>query len=291
MPRNSEPLIISESEQNPYAVPLPIAEAVAAPVARAAGGDEMSPELLDELQRVANYRQMRKRLRASGIGSIFFGVIAIAIGVNMLRYSAALNLILVAIGVFLLTEGLWLIIRPSPIGVILDGAALMLVGTWNIAVQILNAAAGHHGNGVWPVIGILQIIWGAQAFVRYRRFAKMPRKKPSPEVIKRIDKIAKDIGKSKMANDPELVELQTSNFFGKQIWKGRLRASFAAFVVVGHNEVIFARPKDVALSEERKARFGKSISCTLRIADRTVKATLSPEAVKRFQEWTRATTS
>ena len=290
MPRDSEPLIISESEQNPYAAPLPIAEAVAAPVARAAGGDEMSPELLDELQRVANYRQMRKRLRASGIGSIFFGVIAIAIGVNMLRYSA-LNLILVAIGVFLLTEGLWLIIRPSPIGVILDGAALMLVGTWNIAVQILNAAAGHHGNGVWPVIGILQIIWGRASLRPLPAFRENAAEKPSPEVIKRIDKIAKDIGKSKMANDPELVELQTSNFFGKQIWKGRLRASFAAFVVVGHNEVIFARPKDVALSEERKARFRKSISCTLRIADRTVKATLSPEAVKRFQEWTRATTS
>ena len=160
MPPDNEAMIVPEDEQNPYAAPLPVAGECAANAARASGVDEMSPELLDELQRVANYRQMHKRLRTSGIGSVFFGVIAIAIGVKMLRFSD-LNLILVGIGVFLLIEGLWLIVRPAPIGVILDGIALILVGTWNIAVQILNAAAGHPGQGFWPILGIFQILWGA----------------------------------------------------------------------------------------------------------------------------------
>lgn len=101
---------------------------------------------------------------------------------------------------------------------------------------------------------------------------------------------AQEIGKSKMAKDPEAIELITSNFFGKQIWRGRLRASFAAFVMPAHNEVIFSRPRDVVFSQEGKSRFGKSVSGTLRVADRTFKATLSPDALKRYQEWTSATT-
>ena len=276
-PENAQAL-----KANPYAAPQ-LAPDLPAPVAVSPGG-EMSPELLDELQRVANYRQMHKRLRNSGIGSVLFGLWALYIGINGLRYTS-INAILVAIGVFLLVEGLWLIIKPAPIGVILDGAALLLVGVWNIGIQILNAVVFHVHSGFWPIIGIIQIAWGIQALKRYPRFSKMPRVDPSPDILKRIDVIAKGVQKSKMSSDAEVIDFQIVTFLGRQPWKGRLRTGFAAFVGPSHFEVLFARPADVEFAPERKAILGKSMTGQLRIADRTFKATFPSQSLQRYQAW------
>ncbi len=159
MPDDAEPVVAQVAEENPYAAPQLSAQAPL-PVGSSAGG-EMSSELLDELQRVANYRQMRQRLRRSGTLSVFFGVLAVGLGYGALHVNQ-LNAILLAIGVFLLVEGAWLIISPAPVGVILDGTGFLLVGIWNIGVAVLNAMAGHFEGGFLPLIGIFQICWGIQ---------------------------------------------------------------------------------------------------------------------------------
>jgi hypothetical protein len=198
----------NEQEFNPYAAPAPAQDAPLHPVVVSAD-DEPSDAVFDELKRVANYRQICKTLRASGTGSIVFGVIAIAVGVATIRINPN-NTILLVIGILLTVEGLWLVISPTPIGIIIDGVSLMLVGSWNVFISIMNMAI-RAGTGAWPVVGIFQFIWGLQSFGRYSRFSQMPREIPGASTIKRIDQIAKDILRTKPAQEPQVIFLLAVN--------------------------------------------------------------------------------
>ncbi len=90
-----------------------------------------------------------------------------------------------------------------------------------------------------------------------------------------------------MKNDPEAIDMQVVNFFGRQYWKGRLRANFAAFVCPRHNEVLFAGPRDIVVSQLRVAPKGTA-SGKLQIADRTLSVNLNAEAFGRLQSWLQA---
>ncbi len=275
----------NESELNPYAAPAPAQNAPLQPVVVSAD-DEPSAAVFDELKRVANYRHIRKILRGSGTGSIVFGVIAIALGAATIHINP-INAILLLIGVLLTVEGVWFVISPTPIGIIIDGVSLMLVGAWNVFISIMNMAIGA-GTGAFPIIGIFQIIWGLQSFGRYSRFAQMPREIPSPSTIKRIDEIAKDILRTKPAKDPQIIEFRAQTFFGgNQPWKGRLRSNHAVFVGPGGKDVIFARTSEVKFTNDsRKA--GKTVKVTIQIGDRNLKGTMPFESYQRYESWKQA---
>ncbi len=274
------------SEINPYAAPAPIEAEPVKPVVMS--GDEPSPEVFDELQRVANFRHVQKTLKASGTGSIVFGLIAIVVGVMAMQHNPV-NAILLGIGILLAVEGTWLVIAPAPAGIIVDGISLMLVGVWNIWVTINNMAAGQH-TSTWGVIGVFQIIWGFQSFSRYSRFSKMPRETPSPATIQRIDEIVKDIAKTKPAVDPEIIDFKMQAFFGGvQPWKARLRGNHAVFVGPGGKDVIFARTREVDIRSAGKKALSKTLKATFRITDRNFKGIISPESFARYQTWRQAT--
>ena len=58
------------------------------------------------------HRKQRMMMRGAGTGSLIFGVLAIGMGAAMLNENA-LNIVLIALGVYLLGEGLWLLIAPG----------------------------------------------------------------------------------------------------------------------------------------------------------------------------------
>jgi uncharacterized membrane protein len=59
---------------------------------------------IEELQKISDYRTIRKTLRPAGIGSIVFGVLAVVMGIASIEDNS-LNAILALIGLFLLVEG------------------------------------------------------------------------------------------------------------------------------------------------------------------------------------------
>ncbi len=269
-------------EQNPYAAPQPVAVPTPANVYGSAA-DEPSAELFAELQRVANYRHMRKTLFSSGIGSLIFGALAIAISVPGMQVNP-INVILLMIGVLLVAEGLWLLIAPVPAGIIAAGVALMLVGVWNIFVTVFNTV---HGQGVGIIAGIAvaQIIWSIQCFARYPRFKNIPRETPSPSTLKRIDQIVGDIKRAKIDKDSQIIQFQAKTFLSPQAWKGRLGSNHAIFIGMTKNDLIFARPEDVEIRRDGKVMIGKTLKATFQIADRSFKGTISPQAFDRYTDW------
>ncbi len=70
---------------------------------------------IEEFQKVADYRLVRKGFKGAAIGSIIFGLIAMGTGFGSAEESS-LNVILGLIGIFLLAEGIWLIRTPNPKG-------------------------------------------------------------------------------------------------------------------------------------------------------------------------------
>jgi hypothetical protein len=250
---------------------------------------EIAAAQFDELQRVSNYRLVRKTLRPAGIGSIVFGLIAIATGFGGTEANP-INAVLGLIGLFLLLEGIWIVSAPKPGGMIVDGIALLILGLWNIIVTISNSASGGGGGShFFAILGVWQIIWGCQSFGRYSRFSKLPMSKPSEATLKMINEIVKAITKAKSKDTPDLLEFLTKAFISQQLWKGRLSQDSAVFVQGSGQDVVFSKKNQVQFDKQSKALIGKKIKAAFRLGERSMNGTISPEYFERYEAWKRET--
>lgn len=123
-------------------------------------------------QRVGEYAEVRRRLKWAAIGSIVFGIIAIVMGVATAGENP-LNIGLAVIGGLLFAEGIWLLLTLRPVGLIVDGIMLCILGVWIIFISIYNMTQG--AGGISPIfipLGIFQIYWGVQNIFRYRSFKR-----------------------------------------------------------------------------------------------------------------------
>ncbi len=130
-------------------------------------GPQTSPENKEKKKEPDQTAQMYKRLKSGGIGSIIFGIIAIAFGLASAGQNP-INAGLAVIGLFLLAEGIWLLASPQPIGLIVDGIALCVLGIWNMMITIYNTSHAGGGGG-FAILGIMQIVWGIQSFRHYHQ--------------------------------------------------------------------------------------------------------------------------
>ncbi|MCI0403244.1 MAG: hypothetical protein L0212_06940 [Acidobacteria bacterium] len=235
---------------------------------------------LVELQRAADFRSVRKRLRTAAFGSMFFGVFAIGLGIYGLKDSP-LNALLVLLGLFLLGEGVWLLVQPTPTGMIVDGIALCLVGLWNILVTIANLAAGAGGPTFALALGFIQIGWGIGSFRRYGRFAHLAGGAASAEAIARVDALVAGIAGASMKTSADIIEFTV----GAQQWKGRLTPELGVFVVGGIDEEVVLAGKSAVIITPQEPVAGKPFKAEIQLGPHTHKASLSPEAYQRYQSW------
>lgn len=237
------------------------------------------------LQCVANYRAVRKALRPAGIGSIVFGLIAVLLGAAGIQQNPV-NAILAIIGLFLVVEGSWLLVKPKPLGFILDGLALLCLGLWNMFITISNSAPGAQ-PGAFGALGIWQIAWGVRNLQRYSQIKMMPETTPSDETLRDLDTVVKDIRKTKVSADPNRVDFAIKAFPSSQTWRGRLTPGMGIFVGSNH-DVVVAGPPDVDISTAGKVLLGKSLKANIRLGARSFKnATLLPESFDRYKRWKR----
>lgn len=235
---------------------------------------------IEELQKVADYRLVRKGFKWAAIGSIIFGLIAMGTGFGSIEFSP-LNAILGLIGTFLLVEGIWLIRTSNPKGMIVDGIALCILGIWNIIITFINAAAGASGTTFFAVLGVFQIIWGIQSFRRYRRFSGVSPEKPSEQSLKQVEEIVKSVTKTKPSESENIIELQ----IGKKPWKGELTGGVGVFATVAGDNVIFARRDEVSFTSKGLVTAGKTQNVSIQIRKRTFDGKISPESMEHYESW------
>jgi uncharacterized membrane protein len=234
---------------------------------------------IEGLKYISGYREMLKSLRPRAIGSVIFGVLAILVGFLAFQENA-LNIVLILIGVFLLFEGIWLIVKPNPKGLVLDGFALCLVGAWNIAVTVLSFMFGGREVGFWVVYGILQLYWGIKSFVGYYKFKKEYAQIPTQKDTQRLDEIISALVKINPSDSERIIQFKS----GKQ-WKGELSENMAVFASVKRNDVIFANRDEVVFVNHGKKTFGKNIDISIHVGERTLGGEMPPESCQRIESW------
>lgn len=245
--------------------------------------DQISSAGYGELQKVSNFITVRRILNRAGIGSIIFGVIAIIMGIGLYDGNP-LNEILGLIGLFLVVEGIWIITVPKSIGLVVDGFALFVVGTWNILITIANASGGI-GSHFFAYLGIWQIAWGIQSIIRYKRFSTIPIDKPSDESVKHLNNLVNTIRSAKPEEEPDIVEFEAKNFPNERMWKGKLAQGWAVFIARGGSDVVFTAKKDVEFVKTGKALLGKTLKASFKLGTWKMQGSISPELFDRFQAW------
>jgi len=236
----------------------------------------------EKIQRAANWRALRGLLRTGGIGSIVFGGIAIYLGLDALSEDGPdLNGILVAIGGFLVLEGIAVIALPRAPGLIAEGLALLLIGLWNLVVAVTN-------NASWMgVLGFYQILWAVQSFRRYPRFRRVG-PDVQPETLAWFDATVAALKKADLANDPTVVA-----FTGKQsIWRGefnepmyraRLFPDGMFLYKLSGDDTVVARHSNVVFTPGKPKKLG--FAGRLSIGGRTMPVTLLGDGLQRLNTW------
>ncbi len=239
---------------------------------------------VDDLQGVSNYLMARKGLRWSALGSIIFGAIAVYLGVTGLE-EHWLNGSLVVLGAFLFIEGVWLVAAPRPGGLILDGFALLAVGCWNIFITVMAGALGGEAEGRFVGLGVVQIVWGIQSLVRYRRLMSKAIAKPSEEILKKVDELVGAVTSADIKKDKDVIQFQTKGFTREEAWKARLAGEVGIFVAIIGDEALFVRRGEANIASKGKVLLGKSLKASFQIGGRKFKGTIPPESMQRFEAW------
>lgn len=236
---------------------------------------------LNKFQRISNYRILRRTLRPAGIGSIVFGLIAIYMGFGGMETSSV-NMILGVIGIFLLVEGIWVEIAPTPNGMFVEGIAFLLIGAWNIFVVFANMKAGYGNISRFALIlGIWQIMWGFRFFGGNTRLSEQPADKPSNQALKIVDDIVKELTKANPEGTSDVIKFRIKN----KLWKGRLARNFGVFVEKGGRDVTFSRKDRVRIQLQDKAQMDKKAMASFIFGDRNLKGMIDLENFERYKAW------
>jgi hypothetical protein len=242
------------------------------------------PSHLDELQKASDYLMIKKQLRSAAWGSLIFGVIAMGIG----TYSIAdnpLNGVLVLIGLFLLIEGTWLLKAPKPVGLIVDGIALLIVGVWNIAVTLLNLSAGAKSGGFFPILAVIQIVMGFKSIRRYPRFVGVTSLASNQEILNKTQELINQVNKADEKTSKDIIVFQTKTFTQTLKWTARLADWMGIFSANGGKEVMFLPKDQVSIERKGKVLIGKTLKIGVKLGSKEMTAKMVPEHMERFDSW------
>lgn len=237
----------------------------------------LAPDRSLRLQQVADYRTVRKTLRASAIISLVMGAITLLIAI-----APPLDPVAALLGLVLLGAGAWNLARPRPTGILVDGASVIVVGVCNIAWSILDLKSG--GSGFWIKIGVFQLVLGGQAFWRYSRFRDAFRSPATEAELAELDGLVGTIWKSKVKESVDLIEFKVSGYH-ETPWKARLTDTLAILATDGGREVKVAARDEIDVAENGKVLIGRSLKATITVRGKAMKGTIPPESYERFQQW------
>ncbi len=237
--------------------------------------------LTHRLQQAADYRTVRKTLRASAIGSLVIGGITL-----LLAAVPPIDPVAALLGLVLVGTGSWNLARPRPTGILVDGATIGLVGIFNIASTIpaLQAGEGSAGSTFWVKVGVFQLLWAGQAVWRYTRFRRAFDEIPADSELHQLDELVSALWKSKPKESADVIEFKLSGFH-ETAWKGRLTDGFTLLACHGGREVKVAGRDEIEIADRGKVLLGSARRATFTIRGRSTKGTIPASSLERFQQW------
>lgn len=230
------------------------------------------------LQHAAEFDLVSRDVRMTGVAATLFGVLALFLGVTPPADPFAIGL-----GAFLSGIGLWNLTNPRPLGIAFGGIALVFVGLYNILGTILVAAGGGGAAGVWPVIGFWQLVWGGQAFGRYRRFAKAFDVHPDPVRRREAHEMVKSLRKAKAKEATDVLEF-AGGAFPPVAGRIRLADEGVLFLLGGGDDIRVLSRDEFNLESTGTPSLGM-VKAAMRAGDRTMNVQIPHRQWPRYEAW------
>lgn len=226
---------------------------------------------LRDLQRSANRIMVRNKLKPSGISAIVFGLLALsgAWGATSTR-DIALGLI----GLFLVFEGIWLLLWPSAYGVLLNGIGIAAVGVFNISGFLIPGS-----RSSWPILGLLQLRWAYDRFREYKLFRAITAQDPSPEADRFMEALVKDVDSREVESCADTIGLKYKGVDYKAI----LMERSAVLVSTGCRVILVWNRRDLDMVRGENTADGSIQVSGGSLGDST--ATMSQMSFARYAAW------
>jgi hypothetical protein len=236
-------------------------------------------EPLDRLQKIADYRTAYRFLRTSGKHSMIFGAILLALILQDFggQPGDALLATICAVEVLI---GAWNRFNPSPVGMILDGCWIGLLGV--VSIYRFAVMLPVVGRLAWIsfAFGVSLLLAAAMRFAWYGRAKRAFADPPTEDQIAWLDELVKEILAADPATDPQAVAFSMGATF-----KGKLLGDTAVFVM-GKDVDLFVAARDDVEFEVTGKLFGRKPQAMIRIGRRKFPgATLSEAAVANYRRW------
>ena len=241
---------------------------------------ESSSNLLD-LQKAANYRLLRKTLRAGGIWRIVFGAFALFSGLPGVGTNP-MSTVITVLGAVLLAEGLWTVFFTTPKGVIFDGSTMILIGAWNIIASIPKTSPS--GLRGFVILGVLQIFWGLRRFKRYKMLTNLQVVKPAPQLLKWMDNVAILIFSAKPFEYGDVIAMQTQDGT-RAIWKALISGDTAVFIENFGDRMLFAGKDDIEMHRLDSSTSSELAKIAVQVQGVSFTAVTPIQHLDRFEIW------
>jgi hypothetical protein len=238
-----------------------------------------NPQELALLQQAADQVVVRSEVKVTSIIAAIFGGLALFGAVT-----PPMDPLLLVLGALLALVGLWNLTNPHPRGIALIGGCLIVVGLYNIVTGFVTAAGGSHPQVFWQILGVWQIVWGFQAFPRYRRFARAFDCVPGTTRLEQARQSIRDLQRARPKKSPDVIEFIVSGFSPKA---GRIRLGpdFVLCLVGAVEDVIVCSPQGFDVEVTGHSALGKSSQVVVHVNGRALKARLRDEHLGRFRAW------
>lgn len=233
-------------------------------------------ENLPELRQAAEFRFVRNQLRSCGPWVIVFGFLALTAGLP------GMKLALVLLGAYLIIEGIWVLLSPSPVGFMLTGLGLAGVGVFNIMLSLSDIEK--RGSTFWIVFGIVQIYWAAQQFKQYKRFSHLKLNKFDSIAVSRIDAIVNSLKTAQPDMSTDIIQFNNP----KGRWKVRLLDDGAIILGPVTDMVLFTEKGEFEITEQGPAPNGKALKAVCRVRNGQIPITIEQRFYDIYESWKRA---
>jgi hypothetical protein len=242
----------------------------------------LSPAELSGLQKVKEFREMSIWLGTNGWLNVFLGGLTLWLGLQGASHSI-LKALQALLGVLLIAQSLWSIIRPSTRAVLGFSLLFLITGIWNVFISVL---AGLEGI-TWLVasLGLLQLWWAYKVYLKYQSYQKRSITVPSPETTSLYDEIWRAIAKVKPQSegDPAFIKLLIST----KMWNGLLVGDLAVFARSNTKLLMWAPKADVRFDPlSPTIASGPRVGGTIKIGDTTSESVGMPQVFyQKYVQW------
>lgn len=255
----------------------------------------------ERLQRAADYFVVKETSEAPARYTVFISLGLIIGAIPFLPHEAFFFFIFLMVSVLVI--GLFVLFKPSTIGLLLQGIVLILTGICLIPIGIKLLATWHaaYENPVFPnerpelpwfvspliLVGFCAIAWGIIHLFKSARYSNIPLKRPSDTDIDSVKKIANTIDSANPEASSSIIEFKVQTFWAKHIWKGMLSEHRAVFVTRGIEDIIFSAKEHFWITETGKAKsaVAEKVKVKVKLGTRTFDGNMYPVYLHRYKQW------